>query len=201
MGIQGADGAAYNYNLRSRGVQFGDTQRKKRSSHAHPCPYDPEINELCWDPNRPKGSQKPDNGCLMRWNGLVWEEIWCRTSATNDNLRFVVFSSPPRQIDFDPDTGDPIPTDTITVQLRVIGDNPDTATVETDYVLTADADIEVFLYTSSPDGFFEQFDTGSSSWVTVTSVFILEGDSTADVRYTDTNGGNPVIECSLEALA
>lgn len=190
----------YNYNLKSRGVQFGDTQPKKRSSGAHPCPYDPELNELCWDPNRPKGSLPPDNGCLLRWNGKVWDEIWCRTSSTNDGLRFVIISTPPRQIDFTTG-GDPIPTDTITAQLRIIGDNPDTEAVETDYVLVADHDTTVYLYTSSPDGFFEKFDVGSSSWVTVTTVTIAEGASTSSFRYTDTNGGNPVIEVSLVELA
>lgn len=194
------EGDEFSYNLRSRGVQFGDVQPKKRSSDAHPCPYDPEINELCWDPERPRGSLPPDNGCLLRWTGRIWEEIWCRTSSTNSNLQFVVISSPPRQIDFNPSTGAPIPTDTITAQLRVIGDDPSTLAVETDYVLTAEVDTTVYLYTSSPDGFFEWFNTGTSSWVTVTTVTIVAGASTVSFRYTDPNGGNPVIEVSLVEL-
>lgn len=191
----------YAYNLHQRGVQFGDTQGKKRSSDSHPCPYDPEINELCWDPYKPKGSLPPDNGCLLRWTGKVWEEIWCRQSAEDINMRFVVFSNPPRQVTFDPDTGDPIPTDTITVQLRIIGDFSGTPEIETDYEINADEDTEVFLYTSSPDGHFEVFDPDLAAWVTVTSVVITADSSTADCRYVDTTGGNPVIECSLVELA
>ncbi len=97
---------------------------------------------------------------------------------------WLVFTTRPQHVEAT------VRSDPHTIQRRTLNDE----------LLTKD-DLVVYLYSTSAGGVFEIYDAGSASYITVTSVTILDGNDSVNFYYTDSTTGNPVLTASTEVLA